>query len=245
MATTRKKKSAAREQVPSYVWTWKGKPPAKLALVYFNTAPDRNVVGLMPLELEVLKARTGMTEQQAMAGIVECVRDGYLAEDGESVLLLDRWERASKTAGERMEAINILAETKSTLTEVFFALYPDMRRAVEAAQRIARGGQGEVVSNIPADFPLFMLDVRLEEQWQKLVESWRAAHAAVNVDAELQSAHEWLLANKGKKKGARTDMVRFLHNWMRRADKGGAATARVAEGRKARDAARARFGGTW
>lgn len=245
MGTRRPKPSTGEHVVDAWFWT----NPKHTALshdalhlfAYLWTAPECTVHGLFVFEPHVVAHRAKFPVDGIHGIVGECVRGEVLAFDAPSstVLLQQKWERAKQVPAARKAAITALANSDSPLVSVFFALYPDLKRPVEAAVRLARGNTGgEIVSNIPPQFPLFMLDPRLEEQWHELVAQWKAMYPAVNVDAALVVAHDWLMKRRGTKQGDKSDVVGFLHNWMRRDDGG---RSKKIGARVGREEARHRF----
>jgi hypothetical protein len=73
------------------------------------------------------------------------------------------------------------------------------------------------MSSVPKelrDLPFYAEDKKLLARWNELLVRWHRQCPGVNVETEVNRAHEWEVDNPQKRK---TNKVAFLNNWMRRA----------------------------
>lgn len=237
-----RKRAGAPTIVAGGAWwahaTWAGLSGGARALyLYATLAPENGWTGLFQLDAELVRDRMGWRRTTDVANALgELARWRIVTASpwagGKSwVWVRSRWqqtgglERWARSLEVRAAVARELDAVPAELRERWTAA--NMTATLEAPPAVARStlprrlSEGERTkwgtawAEAVAELDAFH-GGRLAERGPLALKAWTLAYPALDVARQLTAAHAWLVSQDGGR-GPRVNVLRFLHNWMRRA----------------------------
>jgi len=206
---------------------------ARCLYLYVVLAPENAAAGVYLWDRDSAMVRMGWTPDELKLAERRLVVTGrvrfYKAADGRSwVWQVTRWALVSKMKKASAAACGVceseLAQAPPKLVADFRQRYPGSEPAPvkkAPARRMPAAERPEWAEQWGAATTALELfnGPDTADRGPDAMRSWSVAYPALDVSTSLREAHAWLVSNGGETK--RSNMLRFLHNWMRRAAKDG------------------------
>lgn len=225
----------------------RGHKEAQIVASYLLSNKNANMIGLYYLPILYLCYETGLTEKEAMKGLLRCIEGGYCSYDEQPEVVfvhemaLFQIDEQLKSTDKRCIGVQNCYDVVPAclFLEVFYEKYKNVffmskkrenRRGLEGALMPPRSQEQEQAQEQEQDqipiAPRFEIGLTLNDKTTHhptLVEidSWQKLYPAVNIEQALRNMAGWCESHPKDRK-TKSGINKFIHNWLKKdQDRGG------------------------